>query len=257
MKAHVCLFFFALLVWSAAAPAQSNIQSGNSSSNQRSVSTLSGGISLRSLEGAPFSAEVVSEMVKAMADSTSSRHETRGKMFRDSAGRTRSDIELESSVAGAAPRQFVTIIDPVQQMSIVLDVGRQTASVSHLPPAPAASNSQKRAAVHAVRPNGAVHAAPSGAEDLGAMMMEGFSVTGTRRTRPIEAGAAPGKTAVTESWFSAELKVELLATTQVSPSATRTTRLTNIVPGEPDPSLFQIPAGYAVRDNLQQKRGME
>jgi hypothetical protein len=159
---------------------------------------------------------------------------------------------------GAEPRQFATIIDPVEQLTMVLDVTAQTASVSHLPPAPAASvNNMKLAATQATLQSGSKRNVPAAAEDLGAMMMEGFSVTGSRRTRPSEAGAAQGKTAVIESWFSPELKIELLATTQLSQSVTRTTRLTNIVPGEPDLSLFQIPVGYAVRGNLQQKGEME
>ena len=258
MKARVYLFFVALLVWSAAAPAQSAVSQGNTNGNHRSVSTLSGGINLRSVEGAPFSADVVNETVEAMPDGTSSRHATHGKMFRDAAGRTRSETELIGPNTGAAPRRFITIIDPVEQLSIVLDVASQTASVTHLPPAPATSvNNVKLAAAQAVRQSGSKRNASADAEALGEMMMEGFSVTGARHTRPAEAGAATGKKAVAESWFSSELKVELLATTQISQSVTRTTRLTNIVPGEPDPSLFQIPIGYAVRENLQEKRGTE
>jgi len=259
MKAHVCLFSFALLASSAIAPAQSDVRPGIAGSGgHRSISILSGGINLRSIEGAPFSADVVNESVETLPDGTSGRHATHGKMFRDAAGRTRSETELQSPVAGVATRRFVTIIDPVQRLSIVLDVAGQTASVSHFPPAPAVSLSNaKLAAAQAARQSGKMRSTSADAEDLGAMMMEGFSVTGTRRTRPAEAGAAQGKTAVTESWFSPELKVELMATTQVSQSATRTTRLTNIAPGEPDPSLFQIPVGYAVRDNLQTKQGGE
>jgi len=256
MKARVYLFFAALLVWSAAALAQPAINQGNTNSNRHSVSTLSGGINLRSIEGAPFSADVVNETVEAMPDGTDSRQARHGKMFRDSAGRTRSETELIGSNTGAAPRRFVTIIDPVEQLSIILDVAAQTASVSHLPPAPAASvNNAKLAAAQAARQSRSKTNAPADAEVLGEMMMEGFSVTGSRHRRPAEAGAA-GKVAV-ESWFCSELKVELLATTHVSQSVTRTTRLTNIVPGEPDPSLFQIPISYTVRNNLQQKRGSE
>jgi hypothetical protein len=250
MKAQVYSLFFALLVCCGVASAQTGAAyPGDAKSRQLSASTLSGGINLRSVEGAPFSADVVSEFVEVMPDGAAGRHETHGKMFRDSAGRTRSETELQSPVSGAESRRFVTIVDPVQQLSIVLDRAAQTAGVSHLPPA----GNVKLAAVQAARPSGAGRTATAGTEDLGGMMMEGFSVTGTRRTRPAEAGAAPDKTAVTESWFSPELKVELLAMTRVSRSTTRTTRLTNIVPGEPDPSLFQIPAGYAVRHNLQQK----
>jgi hypothetical protein len=256
MKARVYLFFVALLVWSAAAPAQSDIHRSSANSVHRSVSTLSSGINLRSVEGAPFSADVVNETVEAMPDGTDSRQATHGKMFRDSAGRTRSETELIGPNTGAEPRRFVTIIDPVEQLSIILDVAAHTASVSHLPPAQATSvNNVKLAAAQAARQSAEKRNNSVNTEALGEMIMEGFSVTGSRHTRPAEAGAA-GKMAV-ESWFCSDLKVELLATTHVSQSMARTTRLTNIVPGEPDPSLFQIPMSYTVRNNLQQKRGSE
>jgi hypothetical protein len=87
------------------------------------------------------------------------------------------------------------------------------------------------------------------------MTMEGFNVTGTRSTRPAEAGAARDKAqiAITESWFSSDLKVELLSITQLPQAVAQSTRLINIVPGAPDPKLFQAPADYAVQINSQSK----
>ena len=87
------------------------------------------------------------------------------------------------------------------------------------------------------------------------MTIEGFAVTGSRRTHANEASDAKDKLqkAVTESWFSPELKVELLSTAQVAQSATQTTRLMYIVPGEPDPALFQAPADYDVQESSRQK----
>src|SRR6476659_6296925 len=77
-----------------------------------SASTLLSGINLRSVAGAPFSADVVSQSSQISVDGTPVTRETRGKMFRDSAGRTRSETEVESPGAGVAARYFVTIIDP-------------------------------------------------------------------------------------------------------------------------------------------------
>ena len=222
-------------------------------------STLSGGINLRAIAGAPFSADVVKESTQVQADGMPARQETHGKMFRDSLGRTRSETELESSVAGAEPKRYVTIVDPVQQLSIVLDVAAKKATVFHLPVSTAMSANELKlvAKAQAAHHGRAGHSATNsdGPEDLGAMVLEGFSVTGTRRAHANEASAAKDKpqNAITESWFSAELKIELLSTTQVSQSVTRTTKLTNIVPGEPDPTLFQAPADYAVQENSQQK----
>lgn len=218
------------------------------------ASTLSGGINLRSVAGAPFSADVVSQSTQIQADGTPVTRETHGKMFRDSAGRTRSEIDLQSSVAGGA-RRFVTIVDPMQGTSIVLDVAAKSATVFHLPAAPAINANKIRlaAATQTGRAN-VRQLSPSGTEDLGSMMMEGFAVTGTRRAGASEAAKVSTQKVMTESWFSKELKIDLLVTRQGLPqSMSRTTRLTNITPGEPDPTVFQVPADYTVRDNSQSK----
>jgi hypothetical protein len=47
-----------------------------------------------------------------------------------------------------------------------------------------------------------------------------------------------------ESWYVPEWKVTTLLRISQSRSGDTTVRLTNIQPGEPDGSLFQIPAGY-------------
>jgi hypothetical protein len=155
-------------------------------------------------------------------------------------------------VPGIAVRRFVTIVDPVQGTSMVLDVAAKSATIFHLPAAASASH-VKLATVQASRASAKQLALP-GSESLSAMMLEGFAVIGTRRTRATEAGTAKSAlpNIVTESWFSKELKVDLLVTRQAQ-SVSRTTKLTNITPGEPDPTVFQIPADYTVRDNSQAK----
>jgi len=217
------------------------------------ASSLSSGINLRAVADAPFSADVVSQATLVLADGTPVTRETHGKMFRDSAGRTRSETELPSSVAGDA-RRIVTIVDPVQRTSMVLDVAAKSATVVHLPAAPVGNASNlKLATATQVGRASVKQLTPSGAEDLGAMMMEGFAVTGTRRAGASEAAKGPTQNIVTESWFSKELKVDLLVSRQGPKSDSRTTRLTNITPGEPDPTIFQVPADYTVRDNSQAK----
>jgi hypothetical protein len=237
-----------------------SISSGQTSGKSEAypASTLSGGINLRSVAAAPFSANVVRQSTEVLADGTPVTRETQGKMFRDSLGRTRSETELESSVAGAEPRRFVTIVDPVLGTSMVLDVAAKRATIFdlHLISARAVSaRDLKLAAAAQAGGQSAGHLNAPGSEELGAMILEGFAVNGRRRTSTNEGGtvkSASQKT-VTESWFSRELKVELLVITQDSHSVSRSTRLTNIVPGEPDPGLFQPPADYTIQENLQAK----
>lgn len=244
----VCISLVSTLVLCSIALAQTNGRSG-----AYSASTVSGGINLRAVAAAPFSADVVSQSTQILADGTPVTRESHGKIFRDSAGRTRSETELESSAAGVGPRRFVTIVDPLLGTSIVLDVAAKTATIFHLPSAPAVTARKLNLATAAQTGR---HLNVPGSEDLGAMMIEGFAVTGSRRTRATEAVAAKGTSPniVTETWFSSDLKVELLVTTRDLQSVSRTTRLTRITPGEPDPALFQAPADYTVGENSQLKR---
>ncbi|HMC32038.1 MAG TPA: hypothetical protein VKL99_14475, partial [Candidatus Angelobacter sp.] len=126
MKIGRAAVFSALLLCTCIAFAQAANQNNSFSS------TLSGGIHLRAIAGAPFSADVVKESTKALPDGTQVPVVTRGKMFRDAEGRTRSEIELALT---AGPRRYVTIIDPKRQVSMVLDQQAKTATVSPLPDA--------------------------------------------------------------------------------------------------------------------------
>ncbi|HKR96796.1 MAG TPA: hypothetical protein VJW55_15575, partial [Candidatus Angelobacter sp.] len=165
----------------------------SNSKQSTSTSTLSGGINLRSIAGVPFSADVVRQSTQLQPDGSRALVETHGKMFRDSQGRTRVETELTSG-AGSITRHFTTIFDPVQHISIVLNVEAKTARIYHLPPAPAPSQKQLRlvAAAQAaqVRKTGLARSTSDGPEDLGTMTLEGFSVTGTRSAHPLEASTA-------------------------------------------------------------------
>ena len=241
-----------ILLVSIFALSSSSISQTHTTHAAYSTNTLSSGINLRAVPGAPFSADVVSQSTQPQADGTSSTQETRGKMFRDSAGRTRSETEMQSNAAGVA-RRFVTIVDPMQGTSTVLDVAAKSATVFHLPAAPAASANKVNLAPAQAGRASVQRLAPPGSEDLGAMMMEGFAVIGMRggaSTASATMSTLPN--VVTESWFSKELNVDLQVSRQ-GQSVSRTSRLTNITPGEPDPTLFQVPADYTVRDNSQAK----
>ena len=242
MKIERAAVFSALLLCTSIAIAQA--------ANKESAfsSTLSGGINLRAIAGAPFSAEVVKESTKVLPDGSSVPVVTRGKMFRDAEGRTRSEIELVSTAA-AASRHYVTIVDPVKRMSMVLDPQTKTATVAPLPALPATGLATKSGGIVGADRIPAKALAILGTQDLGASMLQGFSVTGSRRTRPAEAASQGQKTQnmVMEMWFSPELKIELQAKIEDPRQGAMTTRLENVVTAEPDRALFEPPADYTVQ----------
>ena len=94
-----------------------------------------------------------------------------------------------------------------------------------------------------------VAAAPT-KEDLGQQVIEGVTAKGTRMTTVIPAGAIGNELPITvtsEEWVSVDLKV-LVMTRHADPRSGETTyRLTGITRGEPNPSLFEAPAGVTVK----------
>jgi hypothetical protein len=88
-------------------------------------------------------------------------------------------------------------------------------------------------------------------ESLGLQMIEGVAAEGTRITHTIPAGAVGNERPIeitTERWFSQELKMEVLSSTLDPRSGESIQRMTNINRGEPDPSLFEVPPDYTVKE---------
>jgi hypothetical protein len=94
------------------------------------------------------------------------------------------------------------------------------------------------------------HAVPDvKTESLGTKTIEGISVTGTRTTTTIPAGTIGNDKELVitrETWYSADLKL-VIQSSQTDPRFGESSyALTNIQRSEPDPSLFQVPAGYSI-----------
>jgi hypothetical protein len=94
-------------------------------------------------------------------------------------------------------------------------------------------------------------------ENLGQQMMEGVMAEGTRTTTVVPAGAvgnAQPITIVSEQWFSPDLQLLVMTRHSDPRSGESTYRLTNIVRGEPDRSLFEVPADYTIKEPAALKR---
>ena len=87
------------------------------------------------------------------------------------------------------------------------------------------------------------------AESLGKQEMEGVEVDGTRTTTEIPAGQIGNDRPlqiVHERWESADLHVTILEKHSDPMMGNTVERLTAVRRGEPDPALFEVPAGYQV-----------
>jgi hypothetical protein len=98
-------------------------------------------------------------------------------------------------------------------------------------------------------PNGYVYSIrkPGVEESLGSQVVNGVMADGTRVTQTIPAGDFGNDrpiTSVTESWFSPDLRLTVLYRRSDPREGDVTTQYAGIKRGEPDASLFQVPAGY-------------
>jgi len=248
MKPFASLFIFFLFCVTASA--------------QLTTTTLAGTVGILALpgvKGAPFSAEVITEIERILPDGNHIRQEYPGKVFRDSEGRVRRET-LQKNADG---NEFTTINinDPVRQVSIHFSdlTGDVATLFTHPNPTLKLTSPATAPAAqpHPVGPGANSSGQPALSntrvkpENLGDKTIEGYAVHGTRRTQTIAAGAIGNEQPIVktiESWYSKELHADLLTEVVDPQTSHRTTRLLNIRPGEPDPSLFQIPANFKIKE---------
>jgi hypothetical protein len=81
--------------------------------------------------------------------------------------------------------------------------------------------------------------------------IDGLAVEGHKSSETIAAGQIGNDLPITitsEEWRSTDLKVLVLTKHNDPRTGESTYRLSNIVRGEPDPSLFMVPSDYTVKD---------
>ncbi|HEY7403185.1 MAG TPA: hypothetical protein VIB39_06665 [Candidatus Angelobacter sp.] len=280
------LAVFVLFLFAAIARSQgtivTSVQTGNASGpsqNKETVRTSVGLVAgfggtlagMGGVKGQPFSADVIEEDDKYLADGNHIHHERHGRTFRDSEGRTRTENEIGAGmVPGATPFVHIQIFDPEQNAFIMLDPQSKTATVIHFgeraglkrgpranqssgpstiapPPPPSGTQARLRTAPDTQAPIAREHSR----EDLGTMEIEGFTVKGTRITTTTPAGAMGNDkpmTSTMERWSSEDLKMDLVIKSNSPESGQHVRRLVNIRSGDPDPLLFQVPVDYTVKD---------
>jgi hypothetical protein len=240
-------------------------------------------LDVRVTPGRPYSGDAVTEFVQVLPDGNRITRKTVTRTFRDSEGRTRR--EQTQPVGQDRERLHVTIVDPVAQSSFVLEPETRTAwrqaalavatmspagrggrggAVLRKTPAPERAEAERTASValseSSRRMAGTLKAAAERAasgegttkvENLGTQVVEGLAAEGTRTTTVIAAGTIGNEqpiTIVSEQWFSPDLQVFVMTKHSDPRSGETTYRLSNIIRGEPDRSLFDVPPDYTVKE---------
>lgn len=221
------------------------------------------------VKGAPYSATTTTERVQTLTDGNQIIHKNESKLYRDSAGRTRTEQTLETIgkwTAADAAQQLITINDPVAGWSVSLDPLTRTAnknSYALKKDGRVVTRIEGEAVPRQVIPSEdtkpwELQAGISGdprkkIENLGKQMIEGLEVVGTRATYTIPAGEI-GNTLpielVEETWYSPELQLMVMTRNRDPRSGETSYRMTNINRSEPDHALFEVPADYTISERL-------
>ncbi len=225
--------------------------------NRFFISFAGPGMNGKTVTGAPYSAVETTDTIQTLSDGNHIDRKSSASLYRDSQGRTRSERKLSMigpwRASGSAPT-LITINDPVAQTRYLLDANNKTA---HKMPWRAHHLQQMMGQVQheGGRPyQRMVGSGPEGepqTESLGTEMINGVEAQGTRITRTIPAGKIGNEKPITitsERWYSPDLQVYVLVKQDDPRMGQTTVQLTNISRAEPDPSLFQVPADYTVKD---------
>lgn len=91
-------------------------------------------------------------------------------------------------------------------------------------------------------------------EDLGVQYIQGVYTTGTRDTTTVKAGVMGNDrplVTVREFWNAPSLGINLISRFTSPLSGTQVFTLTDVNLDAPDPSLFEVPAGFPIEDRRQ------
>jgi hypothetical protein len=181
--------------------------------------------------GSPYCATKEYLPVKTPPNGTKVGHGER--ICRDSLGRGRDEISPT----------LIEIYDPVEGVGYTLDTLHRRAGRTAIARQLSGNPSTSLPLGESFAPG-----TPSPAvELLGTELIEGLVVEGTRRPTGLELLARGEE----EKWFSQELgEVIVMKRSDGLQGATVVWRLTDIDRSEPDPSLFRVPANYAIEDTL-------
>jgi hypothetical protein len=204
------------------------------------------GLGGKTITGDPFTASFTQSSTETLQDGNQIQHSSSGSLARDSSGRTRRDVVLPGAgplaASGGTPPHLVFIHDPVAQMDYVLDLDRKTAHEMPLPPGPPKNWNGGNPPQHRNQNNVAT-------STLGAQTLSGLTLEGTRTTRTIPAGAIGNSNPIVSTvdrWYSSDLQLDAIVNRTDPRMGTTNFSLSNIQRSEPDPSLFQVPAGFTV-----------
>ena len=205
--------------------------------------------------GAPFTLTLETEWVKQLYDGGTSTLVNKRRIARDAAGRVYQErwaLVPKNNHRVQSIMSMIQIFDPLAhtrhdcfllEKTNVCELLNYTRSTSNIykPMSPATGPlpGDQGSAIH---------------EDLGKRFIDGVETEGTHDILIYNAGVFGNDRKVTvenEFWWSPQLGLNLSSIKNDPRIGKQTFTVTEVVQGDPDPSLFQLPAGFEVVDRRQ------
>ena len=205
---------------------------------------------VRMVTGVPYSALGTSETVITLPDGSRVVRQNIIRQWRDSDGRTRSEISL-TTIGGSLPVELntkVTVIDdPAAGERYMLRPGEKVAVTMPIVACrPDANSLEPDLTVGPPRPSN-LPMTVSAPVTLGKRKVDGETVAGRRIEATIPAGAMGNSKPIrmsAEQWYGMDLQVVVEATYRDPRTGETRYRLSHIERAEPDAALFQVPDNY-------------
>jgi hypothetical protein len=197
--------------------------------------------------GRPFSATVEMLRTQTLGDGTHIQTRAKSLIYRDSAGRiayySYQPVGLDEPYPDSP--NFIRIQDSVAGFGYFL-LPQSSHVATRYSLTPPASSSPRPAPPKPSQPEPKFTS-----ESLGTQDILGFFVTGERVTRTYPVGMEHNDrpiTVVIETWSSTELGLVFLRKVSDPRNGDDEVHVTSFEQSEPDPALFQLPAGYTFQD---------
>jgi hypothetical protein len=199
----------------------------------------------------PLTAVVELQSAQILADGSTNVKKTINNIARDLQGRIYNERRqwMNPAIAGTPKLLSFHIYDPLTGFNAF--VSPTTHIARQMPRSVASVDAEIKTGTAASARNSVVTE-----EDLGTQSMENVSVHGARRSTTVPAAASgTGKPVVVtdESWYSEELHLNLLVKHDDPRTGQQTVMVTHVDRNEPNPTMFQIPAGYKVVDETPEQ----
>lgn len=210
------------------------------------------------VRGKPFSAIEVHSTKQTLSDGNRIDRSDTSKFYRDAEGRMRDEGEgnvlIFDPVGGATYE-----INPQAKTYVKWSAGsdKATTTIVAMKNGTWVNTTNRPGVGQAMQivpkehvPYHSEHVTAYQTEDLGEKMLNGVPCKGTRTTMTIpigEVGNTQEIKIIDERWYSEDLGALVKSSTNDPRFGVSTYELTNIVQTDPDVSLFQIPADYALK----------